>query len=282
MGVGQPVGGPRCETRRSAHRRFQGIPRPSISTHRARPLASSQLGCARLPASLPACQQCPPACAEPCGSPGACIGGASCALPIPAGTSSCLVARLSPALASELNLAGQRLALAANVPAGLAATLTLSRTVGRSLMGCSLLEHSLPARQPASLQACQQLPARFWNTKLAELKSKARLHRARLGVGHNAPASMLALSPFSCSDNRESSVLPVTQSNSIWQCAILGLATRPDSRGGPSVRPRQRRFQNVSSPESRVHPAFPVLSWSRRIRWKHPTESFHDALPPPQ
>jgi hypothetical protein len=74
------------------------------------------------------------------------------------------------------------------------------RTVGRSLMGCSLLEHSLPACQPASLQACQQLPAWFWNTKLAELNSKARLHRARLGVGHNAPASMLALSPFSCSD----------------------------------------------------------------------------------
>ncbi|PMD65157.1 uncharacterized protein K444DRAFT_660287 [Hyaloscypha bicolor E] len=107
------------------------------------------------------------------------------------------------------------------------------RSFADGLQPAGAFAPSLPACQPASLQACQQLPARFWNTKLAELNSKARLHRARLGVGHNAPASMLALSPFSCSDNRESSVLPVTQSNSIWQCAILGLATRPDSRGGP-------------------------------------------------
>jgi len=104
----QPVGGPRCETHSSANRRFQRIPRPSISTHRARSLASGQLGCARLPASLVA---------MPAGMRGAlwfswglhwrCImrftysSGASFLF------GSCLVARRpSPALASEPNLAG--------------------------------------------------------------------------------------------------------------------------------------------------------------------------------
>jgi hypothetical protein len=206
----QPVGGPRCETHSSANRRFQRIPRPSISTHRARSLASGQLGCARLPASLAA---------MPAGMRGAlwfswglhwrCI----MRFTYSSGRSSCLVlvwsrddprrpwrrSRTWPASGGH----GGRLA-ANNVPAGLAATLTPSRTdrrrVDRSLMDyctASLLEHSLPACQPAS----QALEHPSFPPKLAEFNSKARFP---LGGGHNTHA---ALSPFSCSDNRESSLL---------------------------------------------------------------------------
>jgi hypothetical protein len=203
----QPVGGPRCETHSSANRRFQRIPRPSISTHRARSLASGQLGCARLPASLAA---------MPAGMRGAlwfswglhwrCImrftysSGASFLF------GSCLVARRpSPALASEPNLAGQRLAQWADwqrmfQQVWLPRSRCPGRTsaVDRSLMGCSVaagaFAASLPACQPGS--GPPKLPP-----KLAEFNSKARL---QLGGGHNTHA---AFSPFSCSDNRESSLL---------------------------------------------------------------------------
>lgn len=159
----QPVGGPRCETHSSANRRFQRIPRPSISTHRARSLAGGQLGCARLPASLAA---------MPAGMRGAlwfswglhwrCImrftysSGASFLF------GSCLVARRpSPALASEPDLAGQRLAQWADwqrmfqqvwLPHSRCPGRTLA--VDRSLMGCSeaagAFAASLPACQPGS------------------------------------------------------------------------------------------------------------------------------------
>lgn len=88
-----------------------------------------------VPACQPAWLQCPPACAEPCGSPGACIGGASCALPIPAARLLVwfLFGRATTLAGLGVGAGPGRPAadsgrLAANVPAGLAATLTLSRT----------------------------------------------------------------------------------------------------------------------------------------------------------
>jgi hypothetical protein len=125
-----------------------------------------------VPACQPAWLQCPPACAEPCGSPGACIGGASCALPIPAARLSCLVlvwsrdesttlAGLGVGAEPGRPAAGTVGRLAANVPAGLAATLTLSRTdvSGRSFAD-GLQRRCWSIRcQPASL------PARLWTTQ---------------------------------------------------------------------------------------------------------------------
>jgi len=222
----QPVGGPRCETHSSANRRFQPIPRPSISTHRARPLASGQLGCAHLPASLAA---------MPAGMRGTlwfswglhwrCI----MRFTYSSGTSSCLVlvwsrddprrpwrrSRTWPASG------GHRGRLAANVPAGLAATLTPSRTdrrrVDRSLMGCSeVLEHSLPG------SGTPKLPP-----KPVEFNSKARL---QLGGGHNTHA---ALSPFSCSDNRESSLLSLPRDPVKLYLAMCNFVFGHEARGGP-------------------------------------------------
>jgi hypothetical protein len=181
----QPVEGPRCETHSSANRRFQHIPRPSISTHRARSLASGQLGCnARRHARSPVVLL----------GPALAVHHAlylfqRCVFLF----GSCLVARRpSPALASEPNLAGQRRTQ------WQAATLTPSRTdrrrVDRSLMdygfAAGAFAASLPACQPGS--GTPKLPP-----KLAEFNSKARFP---LGGGHNTHA---ALSPFSCSDNRE-------------------------------------------------------------------------------
>jgi len=227
----QPVGGPRCETHSSANRRFQRIPRPSISTHRARSLASGQLGCARLPASLAA---------MPAGMRGAlwfswglhwrCImrftysSGASVLF------GSCLVARQVddprrpwrrsrtwPASGLAQWADWQRMFQQVWLPRSRCPGRTAA--VDRSLMGCSEAAGAFAASLPACQPACQALehPSLKLPPKLAEFDSKARLP---LGGGHRPSHAPISASPHS-------SVFPVTPSNLIWQSAILCLATRP-------------------------------------------------------
>jgi hypothetical protein len=163
---------------------------PSRHTARRHWPAASLAVYACQPASL----QCPSACAEPCGSPGACIGGASCALPIPA--AHLLVwsrddsrrpwrrSQTWPASGWQWQWQWQR--MFRELPADpLAATLT----VDRSLMGCSLLGHySLPTaagqalEHPSSPQTC-----RAYCTVTPRLDSAAATTRTLLSRPSHAP-----------------------------------------------------------------------------------------------